>query len=136
MIRGIIEPPTADLNQYLKTQKEREAHQFLVEGSYLAGDTYQLDEAEMKKQEDHVLEMDNTDVLQLDPATFNYHDGLTQIFRSCEDPFAKDIVKLTFQQNPAEPTKLIKALDLCSGSSGGNWVNRVVLAVRQYGPLF
>lgn len=41
--------------------------------------------------------MDNTDILELNPATFNYHDGLTQIFRDCEDPFAKDIAKLTFQ---------------------------------------
>jgi hypothetical protein len=96
-MRGVIEPPSGDVNQFLKTQKDREAHQFLIEGSYLSGEAFQLNEAELKLQKEHIAEMDNTDILQLDPATFDYPNGLTQIFRSCEDPFAKDIAKLTFQ---------------------------------------
>ena len=96
MTRGVIEPPTGDINTYLKSQKEREAHQFLVEGSYIAGEEFQLNEQELTKQKEHIAEIENTDIIHLDPSTFNYHDGLTEIFRSCQDPFGKDIAKLSF----------------------------------------
>ena len=61
---------------------------------------------------EYVTEMDTIDVLQLDPTNYKYADGVTKVFRDCEDPFKRDIAELKFERNPSEPTKLIKELDM------------------------
>lgn len=97
-MRGIIAPPKGqDIGQILKTQKEREVHQYVTESSHLAGDAFQLDPVELKEVADFVTEMDTINVLQLNPATFKYADGLTQLMKDCEDPFQRDIQSLVFQ---------------------------------------
>jgi hypothetical protein len=35
----------------------------LIEGSYIAGDEFQLNEVELTQQKEHIAEMDNTDIL-------------------------------------------------------------------------
>jgi len=47
MTRGVIAPEGGDYKTLLKTQKEREIHQFATESSHLAGPSFQLDEALM-----------------------------------------------------------------------------------------
>lgn len=88
MMRGILVCTDPEL---IKSQKSKEAHQFLTESSHLAGDDFQLDKDELRKVSDFVKEMDTIDVLQLDPATFKYPDGLTHVMREVEDPFKRDI---------------------------------------------
>lgn len=116
-MRGVI---PASSTATIKNQKEKEAMQYIVESSHLAGDAYQLDEQDLKAMNDYVSEMETINVLELNAATFKYPTGLTQILKDCEDPFQKDIANLVFQQNPAEPTKLIKALDLFNAKPGSN----------------
>lgn len=119
-MRGVLPASKDQMNEILKTQKAREAHQFITESSHLAGDDFQLDPVELRDVSNYVKEMDTIDVLQLDPASFKYPDGLTRVLRDVEDPFSRDIANLVFQQNPANPTKLIKALDLFSKDSKNN----------------
>lgn len=75
-MRGIV-APAGELSHTLKTQKEQEAYQFVTESSHLAGDAFQLDPIELKRIADFVTEMDTINVLELNPATFKYADGLT-----------------------------------------------------------
>lgn len=118
-MRGIV-AAKGDLMQSLKTQKDQEAFQFVTESSHLAGEAFQLNHAELQEVTNYIQEMDTINVLQLNAASFKYADGLTQLMKDCEDPFQRDIAKLVFQQNPAEPTKLIKALDLFGDRPGSN----------------
>lgn len=55
-----------------------------------------MNDEELHKQKEHIAEIESNEVIHLDPSTFNYHDGLVEIFRSIEDPFSKDITKLVF----------------------------------------
>ena len=112
-MRGVIEPSNDQKLEIQKNQKVREQNQYLTHSSHLSGDKFQLNEQELKATADFVKEMDQIDVLQLDP-TFKYAEGITRLVRDVEDPFEREIKDLVFQQNPAEPTKLIKALDLFS----------------------
>jgi hypothetical protein len=110
-LRGVLQPGEELIREIQKTQKLREQHLYLIQSSHLSGDAFQLDTAELKATGDFVREMDQIDVLRLD-STFKYADGITRLIRDVEDPFEREIKDLQFQQNPAEPTKLIKALDL------------------------
>lgn len=110
-LRGVLQPGEELIREIQKTQKLREQHLYLIQSSHLSGDAFQLDAAELKATSDFVKEMDTIDILQLDP-TFKYADGITRLIRDVEDPFEREIKDLRFQQNPAEPNKLIKALDL------------------------
>jgi hypothetical protein len=58
----------------------------------------------MKSLADYVKEMETNEVIELDPQTFKYADALTESMRHCEDPFEREIKRLDFQMNPAEPT--------------------------------
>lgn len=94
--RGIIEPLGTELTQVLRTQKEREQHQFVTEGSHLAGEAYQLDEGQLAQITEALVEMDEINEIQLDPATYKYPPGLTQVFREVEDPFESELGELVF----------------------------------------
>lgn len=87
-MRGII-PSELDAGQ--RNQKESEAQSFLIESSYLAGESYQLEPSEMKAVQDYVHDMEAENVIELDAATFHYAEELTQTMRNCEDPFERDI---------------------------------------------
>jgi len=115
-MRGII----PEGSEKPKSQKEVEAQSFLLESSYLAGDSYQLDPAEMRAVSDYVEEMEADNVIELEASTFNYAETLTQTMRTCEDPFEQDIKHLEYQMNPAEPTKPIKTLEMCQQSRAEN----------------
>ena len=56
--RGILEPAGGDINALLKTQKERESYSFVTEGSFLAGADFQLDDEELKRITDHLVDLD------------------------------------------------------------------------------
>lgn len=75
VMRGIVK--SDNLESLIKTQKAREAYQFVTESSHLAGEDFQLNADELKSVSNYIQEMDTIDVLQLDPATFKYADGLT-----------------------------------------------------------
>lgn len=73
-------------------------HQFVTESSYFAGPDFQLDRVMMQVISDRVAEMDNNNVVQLDPSTYKYAQGLRQLFRDIEDPFVKEISQeVTFE---------------------------------------
>ena len=63
----------------------------------MAGEAFQLDPEELAAVSEYVNDMDTIDVLQLNPATFKYAEGLTKVMREVEDPFERDIKGLTFQ---------------------------------------
>lgn len=46
--------------------------------------------------------------IELDPATVNYKDCLQDSFKNIEDPFEREIRELNYDQNPADPSALIK----------------------------
>ena len=59
--------------------------------------------------------MDTINEIELDRSTFKYHDGLIEVFRDVTDPFNQEIVSIKFDQNPAEPTALIKEIVFTKG---------------------
>lgn len=74
--RGVIAPEGGDIKTLLKSQKEREIHQFVTESSHLAGPAFQLDLGLMQEISERVTEMDTINVIKLDPNTYKYQQGL------------------------------------------------------------
>ena len=95
-MRGIVEPSDEHMREIQKNQKVREQHQYLTFSSHLSGDKFQLNEQELRATAEFVKEMDQIDILQLDP-TFKYAEGITRLVRDVEDPFEREIKDLVFQ---------------------------------------
>ena len=56
----------------------------------------------------YLAETEKMNEIELDPATVNYKDCLQDSFKNIEDPFEREIRELNYDQNPADPSALIK----------------------------
>ena len=57
-------------------------------------------------------EADKTTELHLDAQTVNYKDSMLDNFKLIQDPFDREIKEFTYDQNPSEPSALIKSVVL------------------------
>ena len=48
--------------------------------------------------------------IELDPSTINYKESLIESFREIEDPFEREIEEINYNQNPGDPSALIKSI--------------------------
>lgn len=91
-----------------------------------AGPEFELSTDLLAETNERVEEMDRVEVIELDQSTFKYQKGLVEVFRSVEDPFSNEVMKLSFEPNPAEPTAPISTVELVEGDAAANNLNRIL----------
>jgi hypothetical protein len=76
-----------------------------------------LNNEEVEELNKYIWEKERIVELQLDPATVNYRECLTDTFRGVEDPYSSDITDLNYNQNPTDPSKVIREIKFKHGDS-------------------
>ena len=68
-----------------------------------------------------LAETEKMNELEMDPSTVNYKDCLLESYKQIEDPFDREIKELNYEQNPGEPSALIKNIVLAPRPEGEQW---------------
>lgn len=50
--------------------------------------------------------------IELDGSTVNYKECILESFKDIEDPFQREVEEMNYDQNPNEPSTLIKSINI------------------------
>jgi hypothetical protein len=103
-IKGVIEPlqtPTMGFD----TKKEELEHELSVGSSYLLDS---LNSDKVEEWNKYITEKERIVELVLTAQTVNYRDCLLEGYRGVEDPFEMEITDLQYNQNPIDPSQVIR----------------------------
>ena len=65
----------------LQSKKDHETNHYVTRMAPCAGEAFELDAKVLEQMNTKVEEMDALEVIELDPATFKYDQGLIDVFR-------------------------------------------------------
>lgn len=57
-----------------------------------------------------IVEHEKLIEINLDAATVNYRDLLLENFKEVQDPFGSEIADIQYDQNPADPSQVVRAI--------------------------
>jgi len=103
-MKGIIENP---VGKAFENKKEELEYELSVGSSYLQD---QLRAEDVDALNSYIREKERIIELHLDPATVNYRDCLIESYRGVEDPYESEISELSYAQNPADPSQVVRSV--------------------------
>jgi hypothetical protein len=103
IVKGVLEGDSV-LSKPLDKKEELENE--LANGSSFLQN--QLNDEEITALNNYLEEKERKVELQLDPATINYRDCLLDSYRGVEDPYQTEIAELNYNQNPVDPSFVIR----------------------------
>jgi hypothetical protein len=103
-IKGVLEP-LATPNKGFETKKEELEHELSVGSSYLIDS---LNNDKVEEWNNYIREKERIVEIKLTAQTVNYKDCLIEGYRGVEDPFESEIADLQYNQNPIDPSQVIR----------------------------
>lgn len=100
-IKGVLEPG------HFESAKEEQEHALATGSSFLSA---HLNNEEVEELNRYIAEKERIVELHLTAQTVNYRDCLVDSYRGVEDPFESEIAELGYNQNPAEPSQVIREI--------------------------
>ena len=113
-IKGVIDPSTTSGKRFDNPKDEME-HELAVGSNFLQEN---LNYEEVETLNKYIWEKERIVELHLDPATINYRECLVDTFKGVEDPFSTEIGDLNYDQNPTDPSQVIRNIVFKHGGSG------------------
>lgn len=92
---------------HFETAKEELEHALATGSSFLLA---QLNNEEVDGLNKYIAEKERIVELHLTAQTVNYRDCLVDAYRGVEDPFDSEVAELGYNQNPAEPSQVIRQI--------------------------
>lgn len=87
------------------SKKEEVEHELSVGSSYLLDS---LDSTKVEEWNKYITEKERIVELILTAQTVNYRDCLIEGYRGVEDPFDREIADLQYNQNPIDPSTVMR----------------------------
>ena len=100
----MLDPSTAEGKPF-ENKKEEMEHELAVGSSYLQE---QLNMEEVETLNKYIWEKERIVELHLEPATVQYRDCLLESYRGVEDPYETEIADLSYSQNPADASLVVR----------------------------